>query len=186
MATSTRQNERAPKSRRPLRELWKSTKMTPVEKVMLWLGWVPADITRHLSCAWCAKEFTFTSNVKDDSPHYCSTNHQAAASAARRKRREAFEKSQVKAKPKAEKPKVSAPPPQPAPKIQIVEIEPARPQAVCHCRNHMGNPKVQYSSNGAAAMGLMGRHLKHGPHRIYQCPTTDKWHITSQVNRRAS
>lgn len=104
--------------------IWKSGKLTTLEKVMFLAGWVRRDITRTISCAWCAEPFVWTGV--------------------------------------------------------------ATTPAVCECRNHMGGPKQQYANQDAAITQLMRRHLRHGPHRIYECPTTKVWHITSQTERRTA
>jgi hypothetical protein len=54
----------------------------------------------------------------------------------------------------------------------------------CRCTNHMGTQKVLFKSREAAVEALMRRHLRHGTHRIYPCPTVEgRFHITSKKER---
>lgn len=41
----------------------------------------------------------------------------------------------------------------------------------CGCRNHLGHRKVKYPSREAAMHAIFTRHLRHGPHSTYECPT---------------
>lgn len=186
MATNTRQNERAPKIKRPLREVWKSTKLTPVEKVMLWLGWVPADITRHITCTWCGADFTYTGKVTDDPPRFCNGAHKRASTKERTKRLSG---------PRIE-PGVEAVPTPPVRAIAKRGVPPKGPSGgsdaiaqskpKCRCYGHTGKAKQKYPTNAAAAIGMMKNHLKYADGRIYKCPTSNYWHITTQLVRKAS
>lgn len=183
--------ERATKRPRPLREVWKSTKLTRFERIMAWLGWTRADIVRIIPCAWCGQDFRFEGDTAGDPPRFCSNTHKTAANAARAKRAqelEAIDRRRIANEVrKAQQVPVAA---RPAVVPVLVEPapvpEPARAKRHCSCTNHMGSSKVKYPSNGAAAIGLMRRHIAHGKHRIYQCPTSDYWHITSKPERKAA
>lgn len=178
--------------------IWESKKATLFEKIMHTLGWVPRDITRELACAWCGKHQTWTGEATSGPPMFCSKTHKRAAIEARRKREDPSnpqsEAAQARATAKAERrarheallaehravkaakaARASEPPTPP---------EPAEPTETCDCRNHLGGIKQRYETNGGAAIQLMRRHLPHGGHRIYQCPTSHYWHITSQLVRK--
>lgn len=54
----------------------------------------------------------------------------------------------------------------------------------CRCTNHMGSRKQLYKSREDAAAAIVRRHLSHGEHRIYPCPTeAGRFHITSKKAR---
>lgn len=40
----------------------------------------------------------------------------------------------------------------------------------CGCRNHLGKPKVKFPTRDAAVGAIIRRHMKHGPHEVYDCP----------------
>lgn len=50
----------------------------------------------------------------------------------------------------------------------------------CGCRNHLGKPKVKFSSRDMAVAAIVRRHMKHGPHEPYPCPKMEGvWHVLS-------
>lgn len=163
------------------RNVWQSTKLTLLEKIMHALGWVRRDITRELTCAWCGKTWEWSGEATSGVPTFCSTTHKYAAHEARRKRREAgellrqrtLEKAKRRAQPEPQPEPVAEPEPAP-----VSEPEPA--PKVCTCRNHMGSAKQRYPSPHAAIHQVMVRHLRYGKHGIYKCPDTECWHITSR------
>lgn len=54
----------------------------------------------------------------------------------------------------------------------------------CHCKNHLGKPKIAYKSQEAAVAGIMHHHIRHGEHRIYPCPTEPgRFHVTSRKKK---
>lgn len=166
-------NLAAPRKKQKLRDIWKSKYLSGSEKVMLWLGWVPANITRHLDCVWCGKEFVFSGEATADPPRYCTPTHRDAAKKARIKRL-----SELSAAPKAKEKPAPAEPPKAKPEVS------RKPK--CKCYGHTGKAKQKYPTNAAAAIGMMKRHLKHANGRIYQCPTSDYWHITTQMERKVA
>lgn len=55
----------------------------------------------------------------------------------------------------------------------------------CECRNHLGKPKQAYRTQ-QQAVRYAATHTKYtGVTRIYQCPTSDRWHVTTQRERGA-
>lgn len=165
-------NERGPRIKQSLRGLWKAKTLTGPEKIMLWLGWVPASIVRYIDCVWCGKEFVFSGEATADPPRYCTATHRDAAKKARVKRlAELNTVAPVKQKPASVEP----------PKAPVVKSKPK-----CKCYGHTGKAKQKYPTNAAAAVGMMKRHLKHANGRIYQCPTSDYWHITTQMERKVA
>lgn len=177
-------NLAAPRKKQKLRDIWKSKYLSGPEKIMLWLGWVPASIVRYLDCVWCGKEFIFSGEATADPPRYCTDTHRRAAKKAREKRL---------AGPGIE-PGVDAAPAPPA-KASPQRVPPKGPSGgsdavksrpKCRCHGHTGKAKQKYPTNAAAAIGLMRRHLKHANGRIYQCPTSDYWHITTQMERKVA
>lgn len=161
-----------------LREIWKSTRLTRTEKVMLWLGWTPSKITRSITCAWCGEEFTWSGDTTGDPPRFCGPTHKMRSAKARTARVEGAQPKKRKAAPVEETPP-SAPK---APVVTVAKAVPIKP-ATCRCKNHMGTPKQKYDTQDAAITQIMRRHLEHGAHRIYKCPSAEFWHVTSQVPR---
>ena len=54
----------------------------------------------------------------------------------------------------------------------------------CTCRNHLGKPKQQHRSRDQAISAIVRRHMRRGgTFRAYRCPTSPKWHVTSQEPR---
>jgi hypothetical protein len=51
----------------------------------------------------------------------------------------------------------------------------------CRCTNHMGTGKVAYRSQESAVEAIVRRHMGYGGHRAYPCPTSNRWHVTSQI-----
>lgn len=50
----------------------------------------------------------------------------------------------------------------------------------CRCTNHLGGAKQQHKSQ-AAAVAYAASHTKYtGVTRIYRCPTSDRWHVTTR------
>lgn len=59
-----------------------------------------------------------------------------------------------------------------------------KPLGKCRCTNHMGTRKVAFISQENAAAAILRKHLTHGQHRIYPCPTEEgRFHITSKKAR---
>lgn len=57
----------------------------------------------------------------------------------------------------------------------------------CGCRNHLGKPKVKYPTRDAALTAVMSRHVKHGPHRMYECPRmAGVFHVASVRQTRSN
>lgn len=55
----------------------------------------------------------------------------------------------------------------------------------CGCTNHLGGPKQMHASRDAAITAILDRHLEHGPHEIYPCPSVDGvLHVRSVLRRR--
>lgn len=55
----------------------------------------------------------------------------------------------------------------------------------CTCTNHMGSKKQVFSSREIALQQIVRRHMSHGSHRVYPCPTEEgKFHITSQKEKK--
>lgn len=67
----------------------------------------------------------------------------------------------------------------PTPPHALAKLAPRK----CECRNHMGTPKIQHPSEDAAIKQIIRRHLRHGEHGIYKCPTSDAWHVTSRPRK---
>lgn len=168
-----------------LRAIWRARDLTPLEKVMKWLGWTRRDITRRITCAWCAETFTWSGEASSDPPRFCGNTHKVLAARARNKRQAAQEAAKPK-EPKEPKPRTPKPPLNNAAVERLPEPPTPTPAPTgCHCRNHMGTEKNRYPSNAAAAAAILHRHLRYGPHRVYKCPDSDYWHVTSQVTRTA-
>lgn len=54
----------------------------------------------------------------------------------------------------------------------------------CRCKNHLGKQKIAYKSREDAAAGILHRHIHHGEHRIYPCPTQEgRFHVASKKAR---
>jgi hypothetical protein len=167
---------------RPLRELWKSTKLTRFERIMAWLGWTRVDIVRIIPCAWCGEDFQFEGDTAGDPPRFCSTAHKTSANKARARRAE--DAANAEAKRAARAAVTSAVIKEVPQKPTEAAVVPKAQIGVCRCRNHMGTSKVRYPTNEDAAVGLMRRHVSHGRHWIYRCPDSECWHITSQDQER--
>lgn len=137
---------------------------------MAWLGWVPRNITREITCAWCGAPFIWEGDADSDPPRFCRTQHKTAANKARARRLAALEP----------KPKKAADPKPPDQVAVTCDPEPVNTEPFCGCRNHMGGVKQKYPSQQEAVTAIMRRHIQHGPHGIYRCPTSDVWHVTSR------
>lgn len=158
--------------------VWDARDKTFLEKLMYCLGWTRRDITRELTCAWCGEKFEWSGESRNDTPNFCSNTHKVKSRDARAKRiREA------QPAPSADKITKVVKSAQSGDKIarqfRSEPIAPAVPR-VCTCRNHLGGRKQQYKDQQAAVTQLVRRHLRHGKHTIYKCPTADVWHIASE------
>lgn len=73
--------------------------MTPkfVDRIIRKLGYVPDEVTRNLTCAWCGESFTWSGHARDNHPSFCKHSHRNRASEARKKR---FERSQEQKPPR--------------------------------------------------------------------------------------
>lgn len=53
----------------------------------------------------------------------------------------------------------------------------------CRCMNHLGQPKQQHKTQDAA-LAYATRHTRWtGLTRIYRCPTSNRWHVTTRPDR---
>lgn len=60
------------------------------------------------------------------------------------------------------------------------------PEKRCLCRNHMGGKKQLYKTRELAMEAILTRHLEHGGHSIYPCPSKLGFHVRSQKMRLAT
>lgn len=51
----------------------------------------------------------------------------------------------------------------------------------CECRNHLGDPKYAYKTRKAALTYMIRKTKYTGVTRVYKCPTSNRWHVTTRT-----